>query len=255
MKMIRDIINTMLIVILAITSSTVISLAQTEKADNGKMEIKINPTSKARIKFLEDYWEFGSIPLNSIVVHDFPIKNTGTDTLIITAVKPTCGCTTAPLESDKIAPGETTSLHVTLNTKKLNGLVRKFVNIECNDPISPYLRISFKAVINDPKQVFIPSPIIADFGKVLKGEKQSLTIELRNAGSDDMDLSLFAKPDENLISISMPNKSLKAGEVTELKFDLTDKFEAGPIVSSITIEAEGQPNTRITIPIAGTVME
>ncbi|UCC79649.1 MAG: DUF1573 domain-containing protein [Candidatus Zixiibacteriota bacterium] len=243
------------VLLLIILFSISFSSAQEEQVDDGKKEIVVNPASKARIKFLEDYFDFGSIPLNSVVVHDFPIKNEGTDTLVITAVKPTCGCTTAPLESDKIAPGEVTNLHVQLNTKKLHGLVRKFINIECSDPISPYLRISFKAVINDPKQVMIPVPNIADFGNVLKGEGKTVAVELQNGASDDLSLTMLSLPDENVVTVKPGKTALKAGEATEIMFDLSDKVGAGPIISSVSIEAEGKPGTRISIPISGTVVE
>ncbi len=244
-----------LVLLLIILFSISFSSAQEEQVDDGKKEIIVNPASKARIKFLEDYFDFGSIPLNSVVAHDFPIKNEGTDTLVITAVKPTCGCTTAPLESDKIAPGEVENLHVQLNTKKLNGLVRKFINIECSDPINPYMRISFKAVINDPKQVIIPVPNMVDYGNVLKGEGKTVKVELKNGASDDLNLTMLSLPDESIVTVKPGMTALKAGETTELIFDLSDKISAGSIISSVSIEAEGKPETRISIPISGTVVE
>jgi len=243
------------VLLLVVLFSISVSSAQTEQVDDGKKEIVVNPASKARIKFLEDYWDYGSIPLNAVVVHDFPIKNVGTDTLVITAVKPICGCTAAPLESDRIAPGEIANLQVQLNTKKLHGLVRKFINIECSDPINPYMRISFKAIINDPKQVIIPSPNTADFGNVLKGESKTVTIELKNADENELNLKISALPDEKLVSLELSKNVLAAGETTELKFSLSDKVNAGPIIASVTMEAEGKPKTRISIPITGTVVE
>ncbi|UCE66430.1 MAG: DUF1573 domain-containing protein [Candidatus Zixiibacteriota bacterium] len=245
----------MTVLLFAVLFSVSLISAQTEQVDDGKKEIKVDPASKARIKFLEDYWDYGSIPLNGVVVHDFPIKNEGTDTLVITAVKPTCGCTTAPLESDRIAPNEITNLHVQLNTKKLHGLVRKFINIECSDPVNPYIRISFKAVINDPEQVIISTPNTADFGNVLKGESKIVTLELKNAAENDLNLDLLVPPDEKIVSMELSKSALKAGEAAELKFNLSDKADAGPIIASVTMEAEGKPETRISIPITGTVVE
>ena len=232
-----------------------VSFAQDNEADNGQMEIKVNPASKARIKFLEDYFDFGSIPLDAIVTHDFPIKNEGTDTLVITSIKPTCGCTTAPMESNRIAPGETENLHVQLNTKKLNGLVRKFINIECSDPINPYLRISFKAVINDPKQMLVPVPNTARFGNVLKGEEKFATVELRNGGDGETTLELVAVPDENIISTEIGNQTLKTGESTEIRFVLSKSAPVGTIAASLSLQSSGKPETRITIPITGAVVE
>jgi hypothetical protein len=223
--------------------------------DNGSVEIQVDPASKARIEIPEDMWDFGSIPLNSVVAHDFPIKNVGADTLVITEVKPICGCTTAPLESDRIAPGEETNLHVQLNTKKLNGLVRKFINITCSDPVSPYLRVGLRAVINDPKQVIVPSPNLADFGNILKGETKSVSVVLSNTGESDESLEVLAMPDENIIASKLGKSILKAGETTELTFNLSHQIGAGPVVSSLTIESAGKPETRISIPITGTIVE
>lgn len=243
------------VLILTILCAASLSYAQTEQVDNGSVEIQVDPASKARISIPEDMWDFGSIPLNSVVAHDFPIKNVGEDTLVITDVKPICGCTLAPLESDKIAPGEETTLHVQLNTKKLNGLVRKFINITCSDPVSPYLRVGLKAVINDPNQVIVASPGMADFGNVLKGEKKSVTLTLTNSGKSDVSIEVLAMPDENTIASKLGNNILKAGDNTELTFDLSDQIGAGSIVSSLTIESAGKPETRISIPITGTVVE
>jgi hypothetical protein len=249
------------VLILTILYAASLSYAQTdhshdsEHVDDKSTEIQVDPASKARISIPEDMWDFGSIPLNSVVAHDFPIKNVGTDTLVITEVKPICGCTTAPLESDRIAPGEETNLHVQLNTKKLNGLVRKFINITCSDPVSPYLRVGLRAVINDPKQVIVVSPNMADFGNVLKGEKKSVALSLSNSGESDLSIDALAMPDENIIASKLGTNLLKAGETTELTFDLSDQIGVGPVVSSLTIESAGKPETRISIPITGTIVE
>lgn len=243
------------LILLAAFLLTQLSYSQEEQQNTSKKEIKVNPASKARIKFLEDYWDFGSIPLDAVVTHDFPIKNEGTDTLVITEIKPTCGCTTAPLESNKIAPGEIENLHVQLNTHKLNGLVRKFINIDCNDPINPYLRISFKAVINDPKQIIVPVPNTARFGKVLKGEGKDVTLEIRNGGDSEMTLDLLSMPNEDIVTTEIGKNELKPGDSTEVRFVLTKKAPPGPVAQSLTLESKDNPGTRITIPITGTVVE
>jgi len=243
------------VLILAILFAASLSYAQSERVDDGATEIHVDPASKARISIPEDMWDFGSIPLDAIVAHDFTIKNTGADTLVITEVKPICGCTTAPLESDRIAPGESTELHVQLNTKRLNGLVRKFINITCSDPISPYLRIGLRAVINDPEQVLVASPGTADFGNVLKGEMKSLTLNITNKGNSDAVVTVLAAPVGGDITYKLARNTLKAGETAELSVDISGQMEAGGFASSLTLESEGKPETRISIPIAGTIVE
>jgi hypothetical protein len=45
--------------------------------------------TNARITFDHTVFNFGSIPKGTMVSHDFWFENTGTDTLVITRVKPT----------------------------------------------------------------------------------------------------------------------------------------------------------------------
>lgn len=89
------------------------------------------------------------------------IKNSGNQELIIQNVKPSCGCTTAPLDKDRLKPGETATLDITLKISH-GGNVSKSIRIASNDPkvpnknlviaadvvemlkIEPYSSISFK---------------------------------------------------------------------------------------------------------------
>ncbi len=229
--------------------------AQETSPEAGKWKTEIDPASKARIEFIEDFWDFGSIPKGSVVKYDFAFKNTGSDTLIITRVKPTCGCTTAPLSSDKIAPGETAEISASLDTKKLRGTVRKSILIDSNDPINPYLKISFKAKINDTLATIQSNPQVADFERFKGSDKAKFTLSIINRGSDPIDLVILDKPPDDILGVSFKNNSLASGDSTILELELKTELSPGPFVSSLTLEAEGIPNSRMTIPITGTVVE
>lgn len=229
--------------------------AQEIPSEAGKWKPEIDPASKARIKFLEDYWDFGSIPKESVVKHDFGFKNTGSDTLVITKVKPTCGCTTAPLSSDRVAPGETAEISASLNTKTLKGTVRKSILIDSNDPISPYLKISFKARIDDTLATIQSNPQVADF-EIFKGsDKAKFALNITNRGSDLINLVILDKPPDDILRVSFKDNSLVSGDSTILELELMAELSPGPFVSSLTLEGEGMPDSRITIPIKGTVVE
>src|SRR5438128_1467584 len=49
------------------------------------------------------------------------IKNTGGDTLKISNVKPSCGCTTAPLTHNTLPPGDTATINISIDMKNHNG--------------------------------------------------------------------------------------------------------------------------------------
>lgn len=64
------------------------------------------------------------------------ITNIGTDTLRITEVKPSCGCTTAPLDRKVLAPGDTGEMTIVMGVAGV-GVERKQVVIVSNDGESP----------------------------------------------------------------------------------------------------------------------
>jgi hypothetical protein len=235
-------------------------LAQSEQSGEVKntqeeWSIDIDPTSKARIKYIEDSWDFGSIPESCVVTHDFGFYNSGEDTLIITSIKPTCGCTTVPLKSNQIAPGDTSEFAVTVNTKNLKGQLRKFINIECSDPVNPYMRIVFKANVNDPGQKIITVPDIADFGKFKKGTTGSMKLEMTNNGTETANLLILDKPTNDNLKIKFDTTTLQPGESTKVHIDFDGNINSGEYFASITLEAEGISKSRFTIPIKGTVIE
>lgn len=229
--------------------------AQEDSPDTSKWKIEIDPASEARIEFINDYWDFGSIPIESVVKYDFVFKNVGSDTLVITKVKPTCGCTTAPLSSDRIAPGETAEISASLNTKKLKGTVKKSILIDCNDPINPYLKLSIKARINDTLATIQSNPQVADFGEFKGSEKAELSLDIANRGENPINLFTPNRPPDDILRVSFENNALAPGNSTIMKLELMTELSPGPFISSLTLEAEGSPESRISVPIKGTVVE
>ena len=62
--------------------------------------------------FEEETYDFGDIYQGDVVEHVFEFENTGTEPLIITNVKVTCGCTATNWTRDPILPGEQSSIKV-----------------------------------------------------------------------------------------------------------------------------------------------
>lgn len=78
------------------------------------------------------------------------IKNSGDETLEILRVKPTCGCTTAPLSKSKLKPGETAELDVTMKITGATGNYTKYINVYTNDPNAKAAVIDLIAYIQRP---------------------------------------------------------------------------------------------------------
>jgi len=70
---------------------------------------------KAEFKFNEEKHDFGRIPQGTPVTTVFEFTNVGKEPLILTEVRPTCGCTIADYTKTPVKAGEKGSIKITYN--------------------------------------------------------------------------------------------------------------------------------------------
>src|SRR2546421_7604992 len=80
-------------------------------------------------------------------VATFKYENKGDTAVHIKAVRPSCGCTTAALAKNDVAPGEKGEITATFNIGDRTGLQVKTVTVETDDPKTPQTVLTFKANI------------------------------------------------------------------------------------------------------------
>ncbi len=69
---------------------------------------------------------------------DIELKNVGEGPLKIDRVQPSCGCTLlSPLEDNLLAPGESTTVHLSLDARRRSGSLNKKLTIYSDDPQTP----------------------------------------------------------------------------------------------------------------------
>ncbi|RYE29358.1 MAG: DUF1573 domain-containing protein [Sphingobacteriaceae bacterium] len=71
--------------------------------------------NKAEFKFVEEKHDFGKVPQGKPVTTDFVYTNVGEEPLILTEVKPTCGCTIADYTKTPVKKGDKGSIKITYN--------------------------------------------------------------------------------------------------------------------------------------------
>jgi hypothetical protein len=70
---------------------------------------------KAEFKFNEEKHDFGKIPQGTPVTTEFVFTNVGVEPLILTEVKPTCGCTIADYTKTPVKQGDKGIIKITYN--------------------------------------------------------------------------------------------------------------------------------------------
>ena len=93
-----------------------------------------------------------SVDQTQVTAH-FRFQNVGQSEIKITSVSTSCGCTTAALEKDTVAPGEKGEIKATFNLGERDGLQQKTISVESTDPESPKTSLTLRVRIPAVAQV------------------------------------------------------------------------------------------------------
>ncbi len=87
-----------------------------------------------RVVVEPERFDFGAARQERTLSTQFTIRNHGDAVLVLGPIRSDCSCTAALLGSNRVAPGASTSLRVSLETRKATGRVERSVVIGTNDP-------------------------------------------------------------------------------------------------------------------------
>jgi hypothetical protein len=94
------------------------------------------PVTKAlktsELKWKSELHDFGTIEKGKPVTYAFTFKNTTKETVLITAVQPSCGCTAANYTKTPIKPGETGTVEAIYNAAT-PGNFQKTISVTTNE--------------------------------------------------------------------------------------------------------------------------
>lgn len=88
--------------------------------------------------------DFGVVKKGEKVEHVYELTNTGENPLIISEVKPGCGCTAPDYTKEPIMPGQTGKITLSFDSSSFDGLVNKQAEVYANVETAPVV-IGFSA--------------------------------------------------------------------------------------------------------------
>lgn len=115
-------------------------------AASGRTEEQKTP----RIRVEPETFDFGKALPAKTLRKEFTLSNFGDAALVIENVSTTCGCTAALASDTKLAPGSSTVLRVTLETRSYSGKLERQVLVRSNDPNTPLLTVKVSATVEAP---------------------------------------------------------------------------------------------------------
>lgn len=94
----------------------------------------------------ENNHDFGKIKKGDKVEHVYEITNTGNNPLVISEVKPGCGCTAPDFTKEPIMPGKKGKITLHFDSSNFDGNVNKYADVFANVEKAP-IKLTFTANI------------------------------------------------------------------------------------------------------------
>jgi len=100
-------------------------------ADLNKPEYlrKAEELPKTTAEFKTEAYDFGKVNEGEEVYHKFEFTNSGSEDLVITYIRPSCGCTTPEWSEEPVAPGEAGYIDVKFDSKGKVGTQVKNITV------------------------------------------------------------------------------------------------------------------------------
>lgn len=140
------------ILVLAMASLVAVACQKKEEATTQPVEtaaveeVIIRNPSITSLALSENHHNFGAIKKGETVQHTYEITNTGDNPLIISDVKPACGCTAPEFTKDPILPGQKGKIVLSFDSTNFDGLVNKQASVYANVEQSPIM-LTFSAEV------------------------------------------------------------------------------------------------------------
>lgn len=104
------------------------------------------PKNGPKIEFNEMEHDYGTIQKGGNGECEFTFTNNGTEPLILTNVRASCGCTTPTWTKEPVMPGKTGTIKVKYNTNNVGGFT-KTITVNSNAVNSPRLVLKIKGKV------------------------------------------------------------------------------------------------------------
>jgi hypothetical protein len=153
-----------------------------QPADEQPRPAPDGPHPKIRID--TEQVDFGTILDDKLTdPREIKFTNVGDETLIISSVSSSCGCTQPELEKLEYAPGESGVMEVRFKPEGKKGRSQQHVTIVCNDPTAPAAGVKID-VVATIRPVVEVDPKLVNFSAVRKGEIMSSIVTVTGIGED-----------------------------------------------------------------------
>jgi hypothetical protein len=223
-------------------------------------------TKEAQVSFKNPVHDFGKIKEDGgKVSYKFAFVNTGASPVLITDVRPTCGCTAPDWSKAPIPPGGSGYVTAIFNPVGRPGAFTKYLDVKTNNP-SGNKRLTIKGEVL-PKQRTIADDyryVMGElrlksnhlaFGNVMNSSSKDKELEVVNTSGEDMIISFERVPAH--MRIRCEPEVLKPNEkgMIVANYDAKKKNDWGMMMDRVNISINGVSERNYRMVISANIVE
>ena len=231
-------------------SAIILTLAAENSRSATPSSVEPIETSRhgAKIRFAEPVFDFGEVDFAEVIKHSFVFANTGDETLRISDVRPSCGCTMPGKWDRTIEPGKSGKIPVQLTLSDFGGPVLKTVTIVCNDVAQSNVVLQIKGKVSRPIDV-VPARAIFSLSSE---DRTDETRVLRVLNNTDEDITL-SPPECSSPAFRTEIKTVRPGKEFQLHVTLSCPPGNTNIFAPINLRTSSSRMPIVSIPAHATV--
>lgn len=199
------------------------------------------PQGKGVLTFEESTHDFGKVYDTSPRKWNAKFKNTGTETLIISAVRPGCGCTAAALTKYNYEPGEEGIIDFTWNPTGM-GEVTKPVTITSNCMNEPNKVLNIKATMVPLVKL---DPMFLQGGTIQAGNERPMRLVLQSRDKEFTIKGIEFENNQTMAWKEVPDESKMVDEAypgrKAVEFLIPKDAPVGSFMRSMNITVLAKP--------------
>ncbi len=199
-------------------------------------------------------FDFGEInEVGGKVTHKFNFSNTGSEPLVITNVKPSCGCTSSDYTKKPIAPGGKGYVSATYNPLRRPGKFSKTITVTTNaTPSTTVIRFTGNVIPKPKTQEDLYPRLIGDLrlktnhlalGKVSNTQVKIDSIPMANLSANVLNIGFQNVPAHLTIKAVPSTLKPKQTGYIEIKYDAKKKNDWGFIMDKVIVSINGNTNS------------
>jgi len=201
--------------------------------------------------FSEKSINFGPVPRAAKIEHEFIVTNNTNQTVHISHVRSSCGCTQPRIVGDVLKPGEQGKIVAAFNTHAFTGQRGATVTVTFDQPQWAEVQLQVKGYIRTD---VVLSPNYVNFGSVAEGAASEKKIQIAYAGRNDWKIT-GVKSNSPLVTATVKEISRQNGRVNyELDVKLAEGAPKGYLNDQLVLLTNDRRATQFPVNVEGRIV-